>query len=214
MYICASCGKKSCLSQDLENLPGQCPTGEFELIEEIKEAYKDELNMKIAHNAAITEAHGYGQETRIEETINFFKRMGVEHVGLAFCNGLFNEAKTLTKILNYHGFKVESAMCKSGGIEKEFIGIEEDDKLKPGELEVMCNPIGQAIFMNKAGTEYNIILGLCVGHDSLFLKYSQAPVTVIGVKDRVTCHNPIAPLYLADKYYKKKFFPGSDEEDK
>jgi len=48
--------------------------------------------------------------------------------------------------------------------------------------EPMCNPIGQAMALNKSQTDLNIILGLCVGHDTLFIKYSQAPVTVLGCK--------------------------------
>ncbi|KJS88133.1 MAG: metal-binding protein, partial [Peptococcaceae bacterium BICA1-8] len=48
---------------------------------------------------------------------------------------------------------------------------------------------------------------LCVGHDSLFIKYSHAPVTVLAVKDRVLAHNPLAALYCAESYYKNKLFP-------
>ena len=44
----------------------------------------------------------------------------------------------------------------------------------------MSNPIGQAAFLNKVKTGLNIILGLCVGHDALFIKYSEAPITVFA----------------------------------
>ena len=44
----------------------------------------------------------------------------------------------------------------------------------------MCNPIAQAELLNRAETQFNICLGLCVGHDSLFYRYSQAPVTHPG----------------------------------
>ena len=63
--------------------------------------------------------------------------------------------------------------------------------------------------LNKSHTDLNKILGLCVGHDTLFIKYSQAPVTVLAVKDRVLGHNPMAALYLADSYYKNKLHPSS-----
>jgi uncharacterized metal-binding protein len=53
----------------------------------------------------------------------------------------------------------------------------------------MCNPIAQAMIMNREKTELNIIVGLCVGHDSTFIR-SEAPVTVLVAKDRVLCHNP------------------------
>jgi uncharacterized metal-binding protein len=67
----------------------------------------------------------------------------------------------------------------------------------------MCNPVFQAKLLNQAATQFNILLGLCVGHDSLFFQYAQAPTTVLAVKDRVTGHNPLAAVYLADTYYKR-----------
>ena len=44
-----------------------------------------------------------------------------------------------------------------------------------------------------------LMLGLCVGHDSLFIKHLKAPMTVVGVKDRLLIHNPVSALY-SDKY--------------
>jgi uncharacterized metal-binding protein len=70
----------------------------------------------------------------------------------------------------------------------------------------MCNPIGQAKFLNKAKTDLNILLGLCVGHDSLFIKYSEAPITVFAAKDRVLAHNPLSAIYQSESYYKDKLF--------
>jgi len=67
----------------------------------------------------------------------------------------------------------------------------------------MCNPIYQARLLNNEKTEFNILLGLCVGHDSLFFKYAEAPNTVLAVKDRVTGHNPLAAIYLSQSYYQK-----------
>ena len=67
----------------------------------------------------------------------------------------------------------------------------------------MCSPITQAEILNSEGTEFNIVVGVCVGHDSLFIKYSQAPVTVLIAKDRVFGHNPAAGLYLSGSYYRK-----------
>jgi len=47
------------------------------------------------------------------------------------------------------------------------------------------------------------MLGLCVGHDSLFLKYIRGLTTVFAVKDRVLGHNPIAALYTSGTYYER-----------
>ena len=69
----------------------------------------------------------------------------------------------------------------------------------------MCNPILQARLLNQAGTDLNVVIGLCVGHDSLFYRYSDAYVTTLVTKDRVTGNNPATALYTAESYYKKKF---------
>lgn len=68
----------------------------------------------------------------------------------------------------------------------------------------------------QAGTHFNIMLGLCIGHDSLFLKFVEGLTTVFAVKDRVTGHNPIAALYTSKSYYQRlmKLEFGSAEEMK
>jgi len=87
---------------------------------------------------------------------------------------------------------------------KETIGITEEQKIKgPGKWETMCNPIAQAQILNDSHTEFNVLVGLCVGHDSLFFKYAEAPTTVLIAKDRVFGHNPVAGLYLSHSYYRK-----------
>jgi len=205
MYTCAMCGNRSCRAGELEKVPLNCPCGEEEQ-KKIKELYLDDDNKKMAYCSALTESEGYCRKTRLEEIMDFADKCGYKKLGLAFCIGLSKEANVFSKILMNNGFEVDSVICKNGSISKEFLGINEDEKVRPGTYEPMCNPIGQAIFMNKAKTELNIILGLCVGHDSLFIKYSDAPVTVFAVKDRVLAHNPLGALYLADSYYKNKFF--------
>ena len=94
--------------------------------------------------------------------------------------------------------------CKTGNIPKVDIGYSPDMLLRPGTREAMCNPIAQAKLLNQQQTQFNICLGLCVGHDSLFYKYSDAPVTTLVAKDRVTGHNPAAAIYCADSYFKTR----------
>ncbi len=134
------------------------------------------------------------------------KKCNFKKLGVAFCVGFSNEAKILSKILQHNGFEVNSVVCKNGSIPKEFLKIKDNEKVRPGNYEPICNPIGQATLLNDAKTELNILLGLCVGHDSLFIKYSNAPVTVFAVKDRVLAHNPIGALYLSESYYKDKLY--------
>ncbi|MDO4588943.1 MAG: DUF1847 domain-containing protein [Fusobacterium sp.] len=206
MYTCDSCTKHSCRTGDLTDAPLNCPCRDLEKIEDIKKYYLENENMLLAHNSALVEAEGYCQQTRVEEIIAFAKKCNYKKLGLAFCVGLAKEAKTFASILRHNGFEVTSVICKSGSIPKEFIGIKNDEQVRPCTYEPMCNPIGQAKFLNSEKTDLNILLGLCVGHDSLFIKYSEAPITVFAVKDRVLGHNPLAAVYLAEGYYKKKLF--------
>jgi len=129
--------------------------------------------------------------------------MGYERLGLAFCIGLVKEAAVVEEILKAHGFDVVSVLCKAGRTSKEKIGIKDEEKIHQGTDEAMCNPIYQAKLLNHEKSEFNILIGLCVGHDSLFFKYAEAPTTVLAVKDRVTGHNPLVAIYLSESYYRK-----------
>jgi len=95
-----------------------------------------------------------------------------------------------------------SVVCKVGRIPKEEIGLRDDQKVTPGHFETMCNPILQALVLNDEQTDFNILMGLCVGHDSLVFQYAEAPCTVLAVKDRVLGHNPLAAVYNIDSYYR------------
>ena len=99
-----------------------------------------------------------------------------------------------------HGFEVYGVGCKAGTQKKTSVGIPECCE---GIGVNMCNPILQAKLLNKAKTDLNVVVGLCVGHDSLFYKYSEALTTTAVTKDRVLGHNPVAALYTADSYYSK-----------
>ena len=107
-------------------------------------------------------------------------------------------------LLRRAGLQVVSVICKTGGVDKGVCGIPEEHKLRPGQHESMCNPIAQARLLNEQGTQFNIALGLCVGHDSLFYKYSDALVTTLIAKDRVLAHNPAGALYCAEGYFKER----------
>ncbi|EPY6470193.1 DUF1847 domain-containing protein [Clostridium sporogenes] len=209
MYTCANCNIHGCKSGKMEGVSKNCPCKD-EIIEESKKLYKDKENMKIAHAAAEVEGEGYCKWTRLQEIMEFSRKCAYKNLGIAFCIGLKEEVKILTKILKYNGFHVNSIVCKNGAIDKSFINIEDETKLCGEGFEAMCNPIGQALFLNKSKTDFNILLGLCVGHDSLFIKYSKAPITVLVAKDRVLAHNPIGALYQAETYYKNKLFKNNN----
>ncbi len=204
---CANCKAYAC---DFKGkIPDNCPMNE----EEIREIYKasleryrsDEVVRNLALNAARVEGEGYLKWTRIEEVMEFARKCGFKRLGIAFCIGLRDEAKVLADVLRRNGFEVLSIVCKSGSIAKEEMGLKKEEKISPEEFEPMCNPVAQAEILNKARTELNLILGLCVGHDTLFIMHSEAPVTYIAVKDRVLAHNPLGAIY-AKHYFRKRLY--------
>ena len=201
-FNCSDCNVYNCSHQGKE-FPKGCPSDRADL-ERIKDLYqKDPFVSKIAHAAAEVEGLYYCKYTRVEEIIAFARLIGTKKIGVASCNGLINESKAFVKILDAHGLESYCVNCKVGSIDKTEIGIPEDLKLKKNCFEGMCNPVLQAEILNTHETGLNVIVGLCVGHDSLFMKYSNAPVTTLIVKDRVLGHNPAAALYTSNTYYKK-----------
>lgn len=205
-YMCAECRQVGCKFHDLDKTMSCCPSKNAKVQAQAAELYQEEENYRIANTAAKVEAEGYGRLCRMEEIILFCKRAGYHRIGLVFCMGLHSEAREVSKILTHHGFEVVSVICKNGAVPKSSIGVTDAETLSGCANEVMCNPIAQAMLMNQEKTEFNILLGLCVGHDTLTIKYLDAPVTVLAVKDRVTGHNPLAAIYMANGYYKKRFY--------
>ena len=209
-YRCADCHQIGCKKGDLTKTMTCCPSKNEAVQARAAELYKEEENHLIALTAGKVEAEGYGRLCRMEEIVLFCKRAGYKKIGLVFCMGLHREAETVNKILMHHGFDVVSVICKNGAMSKSSVGMTDADTLSGCAQEVMCNPIGQALLMNEEKTDFNVLLGLCVGHDTLAIKYMEAPCTVLAVKDRGTGHNPLAAIYMANGYYSKKFFPPQD----
>ncbi|HOM96514.1 MAG TPA: DUF1847 domain-containing protein [Methanofastidiosum sp.] len=161
---------------------------------------KKEENSNFYITSTELEVDAYMKLPRVLELIEFSKRMNYKKLGIASCIGLKNESQILTDLLQEKGFEVSLAICKAHGIGKGDFGVVKT--LSNNLSESACNPIGQAKLLEKEGTEFNIVVGLCVGHDSLFIKYSKAPTTVLIVKDRILAHNPIGALY--SNYWIKK----------
>lgn len=224
-FSCSRCsivwqkkGKTNCWSGDPESKPpkpGYCPSeNHMDVIQESFDLYKgDGEDAKMAQIAARVEGLCYepipgsdavnARWTRVEDTIAFAKLMKYRKIGIATCIGLLEETHRLAAILNAQGFEPMSICCKAGSIDKLKLGLSEADKIRPSTFEPACNPIAQAKLLNRAETDMNVIVGLCVGHDILFTKYSDAPVTTLVVKDRVAGHNPVSVLYGQNFYYKR-----------
>lgn len=214
---CAQCpidtAERLCKIED-GKAPGGCPTKHGQKsLDRALEVYTNPSIREFARQASIQESEGYANQElgyehlkpvkpRILETAEFARKMQYQRLGLLFCIGLHREAQKVGRFFEQQGFEVVSVVCKVGRIPKEAIGLRDDQKLSPGNVEAMCNPVAQAYVLNDAQTEFNILLGLCVGHDSLVFKHTEAMCTVLAAKDRLLGHNPMAAVYLMDSYYR------------
>jgi uncharacterized metal-binding protein len=207
---CNLCGVKACSAEPgAKKPPAFCPMPvETDLLVDVARVYSSNPEIKrLALESARTESAGYCKSTRIEEIMDFARRLGFLRLGIAHCIGLMNEARLAGEIFVAGGFDVYAACCKVGSINKESIGLLDEEKIRPGQYEVLCSPVGQAALLAKAGTQLNVVIGLCVGHDSLFFMHSKAPATVLVAKDRVLGHNPVACLYTSNSYYQRLVKP-------
>jgi len=186
---CARCDDKECRQ-------GKDCFGQAEAHAEL---YADHNIKRLQRAAAGIEAKHYGQKTRLGEIIEFARCLDCKRIGLAFCVGLSEEAHMVEAVLSER-FDVVSVCCKICGIDKKDFDL---PYLRDSDFESTCNPAGQADLLNKAGSELNVVCGLCVGHDAIFSKASQAPVVTLIAKDRVLAHNPAAALYC--QYVRKRF---------
>ena len=207
---CAKCPSVYCSRMPLEEiskdlLPDFCPmkTNE-EIVKSAIEKYGEDGVKKIYVPATVTEKEAYeyvrgalmAVRPRIKEIIEFGKLVHAKKLGVAFCAGLHDEAARVVTILEKAGFTVASVRCKCGAVDKTKLNVAKEYKIgDPLKFEAACNPIVQAKLLNDAGTDINIIVGLCVGHDMLFTMNSKAPVTTLIVKDRLLGHNPVIALY-------------------
>lgn len=193
--------------------PSSCPCRDKELVAEVRKKYSEPDLKEFARQASIQEAEGYSGrgpgcsaprpcKPRLQEIGEFAHKMGFKKLGLVFCVGLRREAEAVEGYYTGLGYNVASVVCKAGRIPKEELGVRDSQKIMPGTPESMCNPVLQALALNRAGTELNIVLGLCVGHDSIFMKHSEALCTVLAAKDRPSGHNPMGAVYTLDSYHR------------
>ncbi len=217
MPSCALCpydwSERYCRGLDGKG-PENCPSLLRDLAKEAQTLISAPALLEFSRNCTIQESSAYGGrelgyehihpiKSRIQEIIEFAGRMHYKRLALIFCVGLRREAAIVHEMFEDHGFETVSVVCKVGRIPKSGLGLSQTDHVDPGvKAETMCNPVMQALVANHSGAELNILLGLCVGHDSLFIHHAEAPVTVLAVKDRLLGHNPLAAIYTYDSYYR------------
>ena len=118
----------NCLSRK-GSYPEFCPTAELteDEINEVVSLYMNScINKKVAVASAEIEGEFYGKYTRVEEIIEFARRIGAKKIGIATCVGLIEESRIFARILRLNGFEVYGISCKVGSVNKTTIGVKEE----------------------------------------------------------------------------------------
>ncbi len=193
MIMCSTCTRVECRQNYPRGIPPYCMATTFhDLVERTKGEYATPGAIDIYKASGNVVANGYGKWPRIQEAIEFARELKLSKIGFASCIALLSELRLIAELFTGAGFEVVSAACQIGRVSPAARGVTVDIEDLRG---LYCNPIAQAEILNNERTQLNFILGLCLGHDILFTRYSQAPVSTLIVKDRVTGHNPAAALY-------------------
>lgn len=211
MYTCANCKVYACVEKEKHGMPKNCPMRDEEYVKDIFEEYNDPEIHRFYYATKTSGVPGTSASftPRLIYVINMIKHLGYKKIGLAFCVRMRKEACMYANLIRKHGIEVESVSCCNCGINIADLGVALPENC---DFDAACNPIGQAQLMNNAGVEFNLVMGLCAGHDSLFIKHANAMSTVVAVKDPATGHCPTKALYLYDEYYAPFFEPKDTDE--
>lgn len=193
---CIDCVTNSCGARD-GAFPSFCLMDGFDLEDEpalLSELRKPDVHSFVEDAAQNASWSFGGGLSRIEETIGFARRAGYGKIGIAACTSMAREARMAARIFRAQGFEVFGAMCKIGSLSRPDLDIDEGNP-----DSVLCNPIYQAQLINAHGVDFNVIVGLCVGHDSLFMRYADAPCTVLVTKDYRFDHCAVRGLREGDE---------------
>lgn len=199
-FSCLNCSGRACEFETGENPPRCVGGAAAALHDEVRARYAEPENRRIM-KAAVVSSSKCGNLTRVQETIEFARLVGARKIGIATCTMLIGESRILGGLLEQAGFEVYGVACKVEGNHRSDLDLVLEDGV---EGPVLCNPVMQARLLAEAGTDLNVVMGLCVGHDVLFYKYTKAPTTTLVTKDHVTAHNACAGLYGAKTVYKKR----------
>jgi len=139
---------------------------------------------------------------RLSELIYFCLEMQYKRLGISYCVDLEEPTEILVRVLRRF-FTVYPVCCRVGGFIQTNPLYPESQKDKKNSIkDISCNPWGQAQILNRLGTDLNVMVGLCMGADCVFMQGSLAPATGLFIKDKSLANNPIGAIY--SEYYLKE----------
>lgn len=189
-----------------EKIPADCPGRTMtHIMQQVLEEYRTEgsfaRELWLVFEKLV--GHGGAKRSRLEHIIEFSAAAGFRKIGLCGCARYLPLMKVVDSVLKNHGFESVYYGCKVGGNHFSDLAIEKDSNW------TLCNPLGQAMLLNAMGADLNIQFGLCMGQDLIFNHYSEAPVTVLVVKEKISDDCPVQTLekVVKGEHRLAPFFP-------
>ena len=179
---CVKCTPKHCRSTE------SCGAEKFES-DYLQSEYREFENEQFVKAAADLVDNGKaGSLSRLQEIIEFIKLMNYKKIGLAYCYGMEKDAKTLKDIFKDEGISLTTVSCTVGGMAQNIVNSSSCN------LNVSCNPLGQAKQLIAENVDFVILMGICLGHDIILQKNLNMDFTTFVVKDRVHNHRPLTAI--------------------
>ena len=177
---CTTCEDKVCRKQQTS-----CKRESFSK-SEIIDQYQEASHIEIVKAAAeLVDSGRAGTLSRMEEIIEFAKRMSYQKLGIAYCYGMEKQAKAIETLLINEWFDVSAVSCSVGGLKQSEVNS------ASCIYKVSCNPLGQAEQLNAEKVDLTLVVGICMGHDILLNRNLGMDFTTLVVKDRKFNHAPL-----------------------
>lgn len=178
---CSSCKSFICDKGRTDSPTEDCPMhGDFPAFEDL---YQSREQRESAYHAAVVEAEGYCEWTRIREIAEFAKKLGILRLGIGHCVDMRREATLASRYLEERSLQALLQPPSSG-----------------------CDPLGQVEFFAEHSTQLNVICGMSVDHEAMFIAASKKPVVALVARDVRLRHNPVAALYTSGSYSRTRLF--------
>ena len=169
---CLTCRTKNCYHRKLGAKTSNCL--EIDYAKEIRlEPSEAELMNKA--NSATQKA--FERRTKGDFALNWLKTFlkdffgSQETIGVASCLGSIETARTVIEAIESEGMKAALVTCKLGGLTVNNVDKDGVPCEHPG-----CNPVAQAKILNGLNVPVVVLVGLCIGHDMIFIKHCKSYV--------------------------------------
>ncbi len=133
-----------------------------------------------------------GTFSSAEEIVSYARNIGAKKIGITSCSGFLKETREFILHLERHHLESYCVICNIGTPGKDAISLTRRVETDGDIYDANCNPALQAYLLDREKTELNVIIGLCAGNDSLFLRHSATPAAHLIINNPDSAVKPLS----------------------